>query len=90
MKNTITLLIVLITGIGIGLAFSHWSSSPEYSAVTESADTEREILYWKAPMDPNYRSDEPGKSPMGMDLVPVYAADSGDDESVLRIRLTSG
>jgi Cu(I)/Ag(I) efflux system membrane fusion protein len=24
-------------------------------------------------MDPNYRRDEPGKSPMGMDLTPVYA-----------------
>ena len=27
--------------------------------------------YWKAPMDPTYVRDEPGKSPMGMDLVPV-------------------
>jgi len=34
---------------------------------------ERKILYWRAPMDPNYISDRPGKSPMGMDLVPVYA-----------------
>ena len=33
---------------------------------------ERRILYWRAPMDPNYTSDGPGKSPMGMDLVPVY------------------
>lgn len=32
----------------------------------------RKILYWRAPMDPNYISDKPGKSPMGMDLVPVY------------------
>ncbi|MBW2270726.1 MAG: efflux RND transporter periplasmic adaptor subunit [Deltaproteobacteria bacterium] len=29
-----------------------------------------EPLYWKAPMDPTYVRDEPGKSPMGMDLVP--------------------
>ncbi|REL27265.1 efflux RND transporter periplasmic adaptor subunit [Thalassotalea euphylliae] len=29
-------------------------------------------LYWVAPMDANYRRDQPGKSPMGMDLVPVY------------------
>ncbi len=36
-------------------------------------DKEREILYWVAPMDANFRKDEPGKSPMGMDLVPVYA-----------------
>ncbi|HSK48613.1 MAG TPA: heavy metal-binding domain-containing protein, partial [Coriobacteriia bacterium] len=30
--------------------------------------TERRVLYWRAPMDPNYISDKPGKSPMGMDL----------------------
>jgi len=35
--------------------------------------TEREVPYWVAPMDPNFRKDSPGKSPMGMDLVPVYA-----------------
>ncbi|MDJ0653200.1 MAG: efflux RND transporter periplasmic adaptor subunit [Xanthomonadales bacterium] len=40
---------------------------------------EREILYWVAPMDANYRRDEPGKSPMGMDLVPVYADEVGAD-----------
>ncbi len=33
---------------------------------------EREIAYWVAPMDPSYRRDRPGKSPMGMDLTPVY------------------
>ena len=28
-------------------------------------------VHWKAPMDPTYVRDQPGKSPMGMDLVPV-------------------
>ncbi|GAB4172753.1 MAG: efflux RND transporter periplasmic adaptor subunit [Wenzhouxiangellaceae bacterium] len=37
------------------------------------AGGEREIAYWVAPMDPSYRRDRPGKSPMGMELVPVYA-----------------
>lgn len=37
-----------------------------------STPTQRKILYWRAPMDPNYISNKPGKSPMGMDLVPVY------------------
>ena len=32
----------------------------------------RKIKYWRAPMDPNHISDKPGKSPMGMDLIPVY------------------
>ncbi len=34
---------------------------------------EKKILYWVAPMNPNYKMDKAGKSPMGMDLVPVYA-----------------
>ena len=35
-----------------------------------------EVLYWVAPMDANFRRDKPGKSPMGMDLVPVYRNDN--------------
>ncbi len=37
-----------------------------------AANSERKIAYWRAPMDPTYIRDEPGKSPMGMDLIPVY------------------
>ncbi len=33
---------------------------------------ERKVKFWQAPMDPTYISDQPGKSPMGMDLIPVY------------------
>jgi RND family efflux transporter MFP subunit len=40
-------------------------------------DKERKILYWKAPMDPTEIYDHPGKSKMGMDLVPVYADQAG-------------
>lgn len=41
----------------------------------------RTPLYWTDPMIPNYRSDKPGKSPMGMDLVPVYAENGGGASS---------
>jgi len=53
--------------------------------VKKEAEVEREkkILYWVAPMDANYRRDQPGKSPMGMDLVPVY--DDGEDGVTVRI-----
>ncbi len=37
-----------------------------------STTGERKIKYWRAPMDPTFISDKPGKSPMGMDLIPVY------------------
>ncbi|MFT5710173.1 MAG: Cu(I)/Ag(I) efflux system membrane fusion protein [Halioglobus sp.] len=36
-----------------------------------------EPSYWVAPMDPDYKRDNPGKSPMGMDLIPVYAEGDG-------------
>jgi Cu(I)/Ag(I) efflux system membrane fusion protein/cobalt-zinc-cadmium efflux system membrane fusion protein len=42
------------------------------SGTTAASSGERKIAYWVAPMDPNFISDKPGKSPMGMDLVPVY------------------
>jgi membrane fusion protein, copper/silver efflux system len=38
---------------------------------------EKKILYWRAPMDPNEIYNEPGKSKMGMDLVPVYEDEQG-------------
>jgi Cu(I)/Ag(I) efflux system membrane fusion protein len=49
----------------------------------ETTTEEKNIIYWVAPMDANYRRDKPGKSPMGMDLVPVYGDGQGanqDDE----------
>lgn len=50
--------------------------------VEEEPTKEKKILYWVAPMDANYRRDEAGQSPMGMDLVPVYdeggEKDNGD------------
>ncbi|QPJ64207.1 MAG: efflux RND transporter periplasmic adaptor subunit [Candidatus Nitrohelix vancouverensis] len=46
----------------------------------DSTSAGKKIKYWRAPMDPSFKSDRPGKSPMGMDLIPVYegANDSAD------------
>jgi Cu(I)/Ag(I) efflux system membrane fusion protein len=46
-----------------------------------------EALYWKAPMDPTYVRDEPGKSPMGMDLVPVCPGEGGGAAAAGAIRI---
>lgn len=42
---------------------------------SEAAKKDRSILYWQAPMDPTEIYDNPGKSKMGMDLIPVYEGD---------------
>ena len=68
-RNTITAIALLaMLGLGViaGRMLAPGDGAPQSTG-------EREILYWVAPMDPNYRRDGPGKSPMGMDLVPVYA-----------------
>lgn len=54
----------------------------------DSTPGEREPLYWVAPMDPNFRRDKPGKSPMGMDLIPVYAEDAQQHDQPGTVRIS--
>ena len=58
-------------------------SEPTAPAMKEGEKTpskdKRKIKYWKAPMNPAYIRDKPGKGPMGMDLVPVYEGDAEGD-----------
>lgn len=71
---------MLVTSFATGIAFERL-----YLNASGGSDADGEkILYWVAPMDPNFRKDGPGKSPMGMDLVPVYegAEPSGDTAEV--------
>lgn len=49
--------------------------------------TGKKIKYWAAPMNPTYIRNEPGKSPMGMDLVPVYEEEGGEKEPSSTIRI---
>jgi len=51
-------------------------------SATALAEEEKKIMYWVAPMDPNYRRDKPGKSPMGMDLIPLYESADADTSTV--------
>jgi Cu(I)/Ag(I) efflux system membrane fusion protein/cobalt-zinc-cadmium efflux system membrane fusion protein len=46
------------------------------SSSQKKPEGERKILYWQAPMDPTEIYDHPGKSKMGMDLVPVYEGEA--------------
>lgn len=51
-----------------------------------TAEPEREVLYWYDPMAPQQHFDQPGLSPMGMQMVPKYANETGSAEpGVVRI-----
>ena len=57
---------------------------PVKSGGSKKTNGERKILYWRAPMNPNEIYDHPGKSKMGMDLVPVYE-DESQSEGVVTV-----
>ncbi|MBU0480189.1 MAG: efflux RND transporter periplasmic adaptor subunit [Proteobacteria bacterium] len=52
--------------------------TPVKSTIAAGVQGERKIKYWVAAGDPSFIRDQPGKSPQGEDLVPVY-----EDESVI-------
>jgi Cu(I)/Ag(I) efflux system membrane fusion protein len=82
MNKTVVIVAAILAAVAVGY-FAGRSQTPQPEAAAASA--EREILYWVAPMDPNFRRDEPGKSPMGMDLVPVYADEVANKPGVVKI-----
>ncbi|MBE0376769.1 efflux RND transporter periplasmic adaptor subunit [Pseudoalteromonas prydzensis] len=77
MNTNLKLLIAAIAGAGIATAGFILLKDAAESATVNS---EQKPLYWVAPMDSNYRRDAPGLSPMGMDLVPVYAEDESNGQ----------
>jgi len=73
MRKQILFVVFILAAIAAGVFVGRNWSANGYPTPAGSDTGGRDILYWVAPMDPNFRRDEPGKSPMGMDLVPVYA-----------------
>ncbi|MGO2277122.1 efflux RND transporter periplasmic adaptor subunit, partial [Pseudoalteromonas nigrifaciens] len=79
MNTNLKLLIAAVVGGGVtALVLSLMPASN----TDIKASTEKQPLYWVAPMDSNYRRDEPGLSPMGMDLVPVYDEAPGSSSNL--------
>jgi len=78
--NKRLLLIILIALIATAL-LSHSLTKLTLGNGTDENAGESKPLYWVAPMDPNYRRDQPGQSPMGMDLVPVYAENNAESDN---------
>ncbi|MBE3657908.1 efflux transporter periplasmic adaptor subunit [Vibrio navarrensis] len=76
MKSLQIATVALLIGAALGFTANQYFNAHDMSAMAATDNkASHEPLYWVAPMDPNYKRDKPGKSPMGMDLIPVYADD---------------
>ncbi|GBD87275.1 cation efflux system protein CusB precursor [bacterium BMS3Abin03] len=64
------------------------NSSGSTTSENNGGSSERKVLYWRAPMNPSEVYDKPGKSRMGMDLVPVYE-DEGAESGIVKISGTT-
>ncbi len=70
-------MIALLILVGVaGVYFVFFAPSKKQVTKTQVASGKR-ILYWRDPMDPTMVADKPGKSPMGMEMVPVYEGEEG-------------
>lgn len=81
----VTAVLSAVVGAGILALFQ---SSESVSSMEVNGSEEAKPLYWVAPMDSNYRRDEPGKSPMGMDLIPVYEETMSDDHGPGAVKIS--
>jgi Cu(I)/Ag(I) efflux system membrane fusion protein len=66
----------ILLGLALGIAIASLGYYWFFNNTQPAAGKIDQPLYWVAPMDANFRRDAPGKSPMGMDLVPVYASNN--------------
>jgi Cu(I)/Ag(I) efflux system membrane fusion protein len=85
MRKLIQFIAIAVVATIVGVVIGRSWMLPEHTGAGDMPPAEREVLYWVAPMDANYRRDEPGKSPMGMDLVPVYADEVDATPGTVRI-----
>lgn len=88
-SNKSSLLLGVILGLSVSVIGYFIAVNDSVNNEAVSGKVEKKPLYWVAPMDANFKKDAPGLSPMGMDLVPVYA-DSGEgvDEGPGTIRIS--
>lgn len=85
-----TALIVIGAALGVGGYYFYAGGTLKQEASSTKRETnqksgktqKRKVLFWRAPMNPNEIHDAPGKSSMGMELIPVYADASGQSGAV--------
>ncbi|MFQ5730559.1 MAG: efflux RND transporter periplasmic adaptor subunit [Planctomycetaceae bacterium] len=95
-RPTTTVLLVLLLGTGLGMAAKAWFlpllppsiaralglPEPTRQDGKSTAQSGREVAFWKSSMIPNFVSPKPGIDPMNMALIPVYVDELRDEKFI--------
>jgi Cu(I)/Ag(I) efflux system membrane fusion protein len=76
-RRNLIIVVVIISAAAFGAGYL---ISPGANGGGGGGNGEREVLYYVDPMNPSFRSPEPGTAPCGMALEPVYADGGGGGE----------
>ncbi|MDY0885878.1 efflux RND transporter periplasmic adaptor subunit [Dongia soli] len=85
-----SILIALGMTSAAGLAHAQDATSQSDAVGKQSATGERRILYYRNPMGLPDTSQTPKKDQMGMDYLPVYADEGGQDDPPGTVRISPG
>jgi membrane fusion protein, copper/silver efflux system len=95
-RRTVGLLLLAGLGVAVGMAIRAWVvphlPAPLAHLVgvepagekgeASAAEGDRPVAFWKSSMIPNFVSPRPGVDPMGMDLIPVYRDQLGQEKLI--------
>ena len=76
-KSTIFTAIAMLA---VGLLAGYWFAGGAGDTPSAAADAPREPLFYRNPMNPTVTSPVPAKDSMGMEYIPVYADDDGNEK----------
>jgi Cu(I)/Ag(I) efflux system membrane fusion protein len=86
--NKLTLvMMVIVLAIGVAVGYQWADRGAERGAEVIQSSPERKPLFYRSPMNPQVTSPVPVADAMGMDYVPVYADDNGDDAPAGTVRI---
>jgi membrane fusion protein, copper/silver efflux system len=82
----VAVVVVVLLAVPLGIHpvdgwIHHLLGHPEAEPAAAAAAGERQVLFYRNPMDPTITSPVPAKDSMGMDYLPVYAGEEGGGEA---------
>lgn len=86
MNNPQRLLLVAAVVLLLGLVGGYWIAQLIDAQSPAMGDGERQVLFYRNPMNPAITSPVPAKDEMGMDYIPVYAEDEKKERKALFYR----